>query len=231
MLAGLGRELRRVWSQLHKAALRLRLGQSWSDGDGLGRRRYPDYETYLTHQRLKHDATRRGSLAHHADRFHAALSERLLSCPMELEGRSVLCLGAREGAEVRAFIDRGAFAIGVDLNPGPANPWVVPGDFHRLRYGDRSVDVVYTNSIDHVFELERMVGEVKRVLKPGGLFLIEVGLGTEEGGGRGFYEALSWTRADELVARVVAAGFAVERRIEFQIPWRGVQAALRKAGD
>jgi SAM-dependent methyltransferase len=229
LLSALERELRRVWSQLRKTALRVRLGQSWSDGDGLGRRRYPDYETYLEHQRLKHDATRARSLEQHAERFQAALSERLLSCPIELEGRSVLCLGAREGAEVRAFIERGAFAVGVDLNPGRANPWVVTGDFHRLQYGDRSLDLVYTNSIDHVFELDRLLAEVTRVLKPGGLFLVEIGLGTAEGGGRGFYEALSWSRADEVITRLVAGGLAVERRLEFQVPWRGVQVALRKA--
>jgi SAM-dependent methyltransferase len=229
VLSALQRELRRVWSQLRKTALRARLGQSWTDGEGLGRRRYPDYETYLAHQRLKHDATRVRSLERHARRLQTALGERLLSCPIELEGRSVLCLGAREGAEVRAFIERGAFAIGLDLNPGRANRWVVTGDFHRLQYGDRSLDVVYTNSIDHALELDRMLAEVTRVLKPGGLFLVEVGLGTAEGGGRGFYEALSWGRADEVIARLVAGGLVVERRLEFLVPWRGIQVALRKA--
>ena len=55
------------------------------------------------------------------------------------------------------FIDHGAFAVGIDLNPGRDNRWVVIGDFHALQYADASVDVVYTNSFDHVFELERVL--------------------------------------------------------------------------
>jgi SAM-dependent methyltransferase len=221
------RALRRLWAQLRKVALRLRLGDAWSDGDGIGRRRYPDYRTYLSHQRLKLDALRSTSIEGHAERFRDALRDRLAGAPPTLAGRSVLCLGAREGAEVRAFIDRGAFAVGVDLNPGRANPLVVAGDFHRLQYADGSVDVVYTNSLDHALELDRLFGEVRRVLKPGGTFLVELGLGTAEGGGRGFYEALSWTRVEEMTARLVTAGFAVERRLDFDVPWRGVQIALR----
>jgi SAM-dependent methyltransferase len=148
-----------------------------------------------------------------------------------LAERSVLCVGARDGTEVRAFVDQGAFAVGVDLNPARASPWVVVGDFHRLQYADRSVDVVYTNALDHVFDLERALSEVRRVLKPGGAFLVELGLGTSEGGGRGFYEALSWTSAEQIIERLVAAGFTAAHRLEFDVPWRGVQVTLTKGSD
>jgi SAM-dependent methyltransferase len=179
----LERELLRIWSQLKKAALRARIGQRWGrseSGDGLAQRVYPDYDTYLEHQRLKVDAFRVKSLEGHDRRFHAALSERLAACPVPLEGRSVLCLAARLGTEVRAFIERGAFAVGIDLNPGRDSRWVVVGDFHALQFADASVDVVFTNSLDHVFDIERVLAEVRRVLKPGGAFLVEVALGSEE---------------------------------------------------
>lgn len=221
------RALRRLWAQLRKAALRARLGQRWTEGDGFSARRYPDYETYLAHQRLKVDALRAHSLSGHDQRFHAALSERLAASAVPLAGRSVLCLAARTGAEVRAFIDQGAFAVGIDLNPGRENRWVVVGDFHALQYADRSVDVAYTNSIDHVYELERMVGEVARVLKPGGTLMLEVGGGTEVGAGRGFYEALSWSRAEEVVDRVAQVGFTIEHRAEFTGPWPGLHVVLK----
>jgi SAM-dependent methyltransferase len=141
----------------------------------------------------------------------------------------VLCLAARLGTEVRAFIDQGAFAVGVDLNPGKENHWVVVGDFHRLQYADASVDVVYTNSLDHVYDIERVLAEVRRVLKPGGAFLLEVSLGSEEGGGAGgFYEALEWPRADELIERIVSTGLTVRHRVPFELPWKGVQVVLEK---
>src|SRR5690606_32891810 len=106
------------------------------------------------------------------------------------------------------FIDRGAFAVGIDLNPGRENRWVVVGDFHALQFADASVDVVYTNSLDHAFDLSPVLAEVRRVLKDDGDFVVEMGLGVEEGGQPGFYEALSWRRADELVARILEGGFS-----------------------
>lgn len=220
----------RLWAQLRKAALRLRLGQRWHDRDGLARRSYPDYESYLAHQALKRDALRPGWLERHGQRLEAALLERLARCPIELAGKSVLCLGAREGAEVRAFIACGAFAVGVDLNPGPGNPWVVQGDFHDLQHADRSVDVIYSNSLDHALQPDRLIAEVRRVLKPDGIFLVEVGRGTEEGGGRGFYEALSWPRAEQLLERIAASGFERGGSLAFDVPWSGLQAVLRKRG-
>jgi SAM-dependent methyltransferase len=225
------RELLRIWSQLKKAALRARLGQRWGRSArdaGLARREYPDYDSYLEHQSLKLDALRAKSIEGHDRRFHAALAERLARCPLALEGKSVLCLAARVGTEVRAFIDRGAFAVGIDLNPGRDNRWVVVGDFHALQFADASVDVVYTNSLDHVYDIERVLTEVRRVLKPGGTFLVEVGAGSEEGGGAGFYEALAWDRADEMIERIAASGLTVRHRTPIEVPWKGVQALLEK---
>ena len=225
----LERELLRVWSQLRKAVLGARIGKRWEDGDGaLARRSYPDYEAYLEHQRIKHDALRASSLEGHDRRFSAALTERLRDCPVPLAGRSALCLAARTGAEVRVFVELGAFAIGIDLNPGRHNRWVVEGDFHRLQYASGSVDVVYVNSLDHVFELERVVAEVRRVLKPDGVLIAEIGLGREEGNDPGFYEALSWRSADELIQRIAETGFERVRRVSFEVPWKGVQIVLKK---
>ena len=129
------------------------------------------------------------------------------------------------------FIDHGAFAVGIDLNPERDNRWVVVGDFHALQYADASVDVVYTNSLDHVFELERVLAEVRRVLKLEGTFLVEMGLGTEEGGEPDFYEELSWKRSDELIERIRSAWFVLRHKTHFELPWKGVQALLEKDGS
>lgn len=227
-LARLAYELRRIRSQGRKALLGARIGSEWRDGgEALARRSYPDYETYLEHQRTKLDAMRLQSLRGHDARFFAALGARLDELYLPLRGRSVLCLAARQGTEVRAFIDRGAFAIGVDLNPGRENRHVVVGDFHHLQFADGSVDIVYSNSFDHAFDLAAMMAEIRRVLSPDGCLIAEVGAGTEEGGGAGFYEALAWGRADEAVERMTDCGFHVEHRDTFEVPWRGVRVVLR----
>lgn len=220
----------RVVAQARYTWLKFRLGENWDGAEaGLGRRDYPDYETYLQHQRTKLDAMREKSLRSHDRRFYTALCERLEQVPCPLERRSVLCLAARQGSEVRAFIDRGAFAVGIDLNPGRENRYVLVGDFHDLQFASGTVDVVYTNSLDHAFDLDRIMNEVMRVLADGAHFILEVGRGTESDFGRGFYEALSWKTVDDLLARLLPMGLEIVHRAEFELPWPGQQIVFRKA--
>lgn len=207
--------------------LRLRLGQRWVDQGGIATRAYDNYNDYLDHQRIKFDALRTRSLESHDRRFYSALRERLAALPFPLLRRSVLCLGARQGTEVRAFIDQGAFAVGIDLNPGKNNPYVLPGDFHNLQFAPGSVDLVYTNSLDHAFDLKRLLAEVLRVLAADGVFLVEAGAGAETNSGRGFYESLAWASTDQLLAQLTEHGFRLEKRSRFHEPWAGDQLLLR----
>lgn len=219
--ARLGREARRLKAQARKTLLKARIGDSWREDEAASsfrRRRYPDYETYLAHQRLKLDAFRPSSIERHDRRFFAALRERLAGLPVSLAGQRVLCLAARQGTEVRAFIDAGAFAIGIDLNPGRENGYVVTGDFHALQFATGTVDLVYTNSLDHAFELDRVFAEVNRVLTPGGRLLLEIAGGSERGGP---YESLSWPSVDAFLDRVTPYGFRLRHRSAFTVPWGG----------
>ncbi len=221
-------ETRRTLAQTRKTFLKLRLGRRWQpSGDRFAARSYPTYGDYLEHQRLKHDALRAKSLAAHDRRFYDALRQRLRSLPSPLEGRPVLCLAARQGTEVRAFIDAGAFAVGVDLNPGRENRYVVTGDFHALQFATRSASLVYTNSLDHAFDLDRILEEVRRVLAADGVLVAEVGSGTARQGAPGFYESFAWETVDDLLERILARGFRLEHRSSFDLPWRGEQLVLR----
>jgi len=114
-------DVRRLYFQAKKVVLKRKIGEAWESQDGFEKRRYPDYETYVEHQKTKYSAFRSRSVIGHDRRFFGALVERLSAMSLELEGRTVLCLAARQGTEVRAFIDRGAFAVGVRplLCPGP----------------------------------------------------------------------------------------------------------------
>lgn len=221
-------DVRRIYFQAKKVVLRSKIGERWvEDESGLVRREYPDYETYVEHQRTKYSAFRSKSILRHDERFFAALTERLAAAPLELSGRSVLCLGARQGTEVRAFVDQGAFAVGIDLNPGPANPYVLPGDFHELQFADASVDCVYTNSLDHAFELGGVLSEVRRVLAPRGTFIVEANLdGADTGANQGPYEALAWAAPEAFLEQLEAHGFRPEHRSSFEIPWPGEQLVL-----
>lgn len=99
----------------------------------------------------------------------------------------VLCLAARVGDEVLAWRELGhPDAIGIDLNPGPNNPFVVVGDFHHLQFADGSIDLVYCNSLDHAFDLDKIAGEMKRVLRSGGLLVLDIVYGHSEPGREGY---------------------------------------------
>lgn len=197
---------------------------AWVDDGTWRRRAYASVEQYQAHQRSKLDAMP-GFVADVDAQVEAVLAERL---PAGVAGASVLCLGARLGGEVRAFRAAGAFAVGVDLNPGAGNRWVLPGDFHALDFAGASVDVVFTNALDHALDLPKVAAEVARVVKPGGVVVAEVGLGTAEGGVFGEWEAVEWRRVDDVVAVFAAVGFGEDGgRVRFDAPWPGEQVRMR----
>jgi SAM-dependent methyltransferase len=205
-------------------------GGSWvaaGEAERLKRRTYTTYDEYVAHQR--------GKLAHkdlseYDVKYREALRERLSSLECIRPGATVLCLAARIGTEVKAFIDHGCFAIGIDLNPGEGNRYVVHGDFHDLQYAEGSIDVVFTNSLDHAYEVERIIAEVRRVLKPEGHLIVEAVIGSEDGKDPGEYESFWWSRVDDLVALFEREGFAVRSRAKFRYPWRGEQLCFQVGG-
>ena len=149
-----------------------------SDQDKLGYiyRNYTSYEEYVKHQKSK--LSRRlhsiPDIMWQSDEdFRNILLSRLLQHPTLNKQQNVLCLAARMGGEVRAFKDIGCTAIGIDLEPGPDNADVIKGDFHNTGYDKDTFDVLYTNSIDHLFSPDKFMRETKRILKPDGIFILE----------------------------------------------------------
>ena len=191
----------------------------WKDATGEFQTRcYDSYERYLEHQKSKLETHEFGN---YDTEFRAALRNRLVALDLDWSGRSVLCLGARIGTEVKAFLDLGCFAIGVDLNPGPQNPYVVQGDFHDLKFAPKSIDLVYTNSLDHAFDLDRIAKEVLKVLKHNGLFIVEAVHGTDQGINPGFFESFFWKDVNGLIGLFEKAGFTVVCRNPIEFPWPG----------
>ena len=199
--------------------------------DGLYRRRYASYDEYAAHQREK---LRHLDLASYEAAFEAELAVRLRATQVVGAGDNVLCLGARLGAECRAFIALGAFAIGIDLNPGLANRHVLVGDFHDPQFADSSVDVVYTNCLDHSFDLEKVMQGVARVLKPGGVFIADLmnGSGDGEPWRPDGYDCLFWDSTADIVERIgQLARFTVESSTPMTSAWgwSGRMVVFRKS--
>ncbi len=208
-------------SRLTRLIRRLRFGETWEPhGDGFIRRKYSDYSSYLAHQRSK---LRLLDLSRYDVEYRAVLSERLRSLEFLGRGTTVLCLAARLGTEVKAFLDVGCFAVGLDLNPGKWNRFVVQGDFHHIQFADASVEVIFTNSLDHSFDVQALLAEVRRILKPGGRVIIEAVVGTRLGKDPHFYESFWWSEVGDLVRLFEQHGFALIRRDLIQVPWHGEQ--------
>lgn len=220
------RALDRLKRSLRKRALFRKFGEHWNaEGERFQKRGYDSYDAYLEHQKAKletHDFGR------YDEEFRATLRERLSALEIEWPGRSVLCLAARIGTEVKAFLDLRAFAVGIDLNPGADNRYVVHGDFHDLQFAPGSIDVVYTNSLDHAFDIDRIAKEVLKVLKPNGVFLVEAVQGRDQGTNPGFFESFFWKNIDELIRQIEAAGLIVAKRSPITRPWPGEQICFRR---
>jgi SAM-dependent methyltransferase len=205
-----------------------RTGDRWktpAEGEKFKQREYSSYLQYLEHQQSKFQHL---DLADYDRNYRRILAGRLQKLPALKKGASVLCLGARQGTEVKAFLDLGCFAVGIDLNPGVGNEFVMHGDFHALQFPAGSVDVVFTNSFDHAFDPKKMIGEVNRILKPDGVFIVEASRGESEAVAPDHYASFWWQRVDDLVALLEEQGFHVLQRSSFEQPWPGEQICLGK---
>ena len=100
-------------------------------------------------------------------RFKVSMGERT-------KGSTVLCVGARLGGEVRAFKNLGALAVGIDMNPGLENNFVLHGSATSLQFASGLFDIVYTNILDHIDDLALFFEESKRVLRQDGMLMIDV---------------------------------------------------------
>jgi len=182
----------------------------WQHGDNdITHRNYTSYDEYLEHQGAKLDKI--------IERLHKTEQEdyddfkdRFEHCKSLQQARSVLCLGARIGTEVQALHGLGYFAVGIDLNPGAENRYVLPGDFHQIVFPDASIDAIYTNVMDHVYDIEKILAEVDRLLPAEGLFITDLLQGFDEGFIPGEYEATHWRTTDGFISKLCAiSGFRV----------------------
>ena len=142
------------------------------------KRPYESYEVYLEHQQVKiqKPGVEKDLLKVHRQRidsFVNLMKELLIevSPPIAEDGpKKGLCAGARKGEEVKAMITLGYDAIGVDLTP--TFPLVLQGDFNKALPFDNNVfDVVFSNSIDHVYDLNMFATEMTRITKSGAIML------------------------------------------------------------
>ena len=200
----------------------------------LKRKIYSSYDEYLKHQKSKIDEKPSDYLGEYEIKFHKTLFKRLSAIDhiVSFKSKNVLCLGARKGVEVRSFLDLGCFAVGIDLNPTTENKYVVCGDFHNIQFPDLCVDIVYTNSFDHVFDPEKVLSEINRILKNQGIFILEAVVMSDlkelTASPGYYYESFYWSEIRHLIEIIEEKGFSAKSRIPFKYPWHGEQIVFCK---
>ena len=106
----------------------------------------------------------------------------MLGSKLDLKGQRVLCVGCRNTDEMRYFRKRGAGeVVGVDLFSD--HPDITLMDMHDLKFPEDRFNVVYSrHSFEHAYDKAKAAREFVRVLKDGGVVVIEVP-GRYKGGG------------------------------------------------
>ncbi len=151
-----------------------------------------------------------------------AIIERL----SPLEGRRILDLGCGKGRFARSLIERGAQVVGLDLSAGMLaqadGVSRVRGSARRLPFGRASFDAVMAVEVfEHLAPeaIDRVCGEVLRVLEPGGTFVVID------------KNAWSWNARSPVAAE---RGGEVDRRAPGSVDVRarrsGARALVRAAG-
>jgi SAM-dependent methyltransferase len=125
----------------------------------------------------EHNRTERGAGFVFAGPEREALFKRYVNGP----GRRVLDLGCRDGALTQAYLD-GNEVVGVDADRealaeaaklGIETHWA---DLDQaLDFGEASFDVAVAGELlEHLRDPQRLVAEIRRVLRPGGTFVASV---------------------------------------------------------
>jgi len=140
-------------------------------------------EVVFPNPRALHRPVRVSSPIHRALERELRGAERFLEFvrPYLQPGERVLDIGCGDGALLRTLQQFGAVPTGVDLDPEGARfieqtyriP-VVVAPFEQASFADGLFDaVVATHVIEHLFEPVEAMEKMRRLLKPGGLLLLE----------------------------------------------------------
>jgi SAM-dependent methyltransferase len=209
---------------MHPVRAKHRSGSGWKaeTPDGLQYRDYSSYDEYLAHQEQKFSEMLKitgGFTAKDILEYRRRFYQRFRHLPSLLPSSAVIvCAGARQGTEVQVLRECGFVnAYGIDLNPGPNNPLVRKGDFMRMENPDSSVDLIYSNCLDHAFDLGGFFREHARVLKPDGYALYDF----VPTGGMGAFEAVEW-KSEEILFRLLLQTYKTVVKLETEEYWKWV---------
>jgi SAM-dependent methyltransferase len=87
-------------------------------------------------------------------------------------GRAAAALAERHGADVTA-VDASPEMLGAARTLVPASVELVQAEAEALPFDDRAFDVAFSSFAVHLFDRPRAFAEIRRVLRPGGVYWIK----------------------------------------------------------
>jgi SAM-dependent methyltransferase len=139
----------------------------------LGRSQPPEYRNYLAIQ-LRRTLSKRET-----DPGVGALTLINRVAEQQPPGGAVLCVGCRNGLELDRFRARG-FEDVVGIDVFSERPDILVMDMHKMSFADDSFDVVYaSHSLEHSYDVHRVVREIARVARDGAVVGVEVPVRTQ----------------------------------------------------
>jgi SAM-dependent methyltransferase len=103
----------------------------------------------------------------------------------DVRGKTVLDFGCGSGENLIPLVERGANVIGIDISPeliqlagerlnkAGKNAALKVASAYETGLADESVDVVFSMSLLHHLDLPTVNQEIRRILRPGGLFILK----------------------------------------------------------
>jgi len=84
--------------------------------------------------------------------------------------KRILCVGARDDAEVKDFLNSGSFAVGIDVSN--ETKYIKRVDAHKLNEHFKSTDFVYSShSLEHMYNPSKVLSNIRN-LKPKGVYIV-----------------------------------------------------------
>jgi len=195
--------------------LKVKKSSLFQNKDNFSVRNYKNYDVYVKHQKAKFFIFQE-SLEKNFDNKTLKFKNNF-SKINSFSKKNVLCLGSRDGAEVKAFRDLGALSIGIDLVYPKNNEYVHYGDFHNIPYPDSVFDFVFTNVLDHMYDPKSLFSEIKRVMKNDSMFIVDIIKGFNEGYDlKGEHESYVWADKESLRNLIKKNGFEFVKEVEME---------------
>jgi SAM-dependent methyltransferase len=139
----------------------------------LGKSQSPEYRNYLAIQ-LRRTLSKRET-----DSGTGAVTLINRVAEQRPPGGAVLCVGCRNGLELDRFRARG-FEDVVGIDVFSERPDILVMDMHKMSFADDSFDVVYaSHSLEHSYDVHRVVREIARVARDGAVVGVEVPVRTQ----------------------------------------------------